>query len=177
MICLALGNFGAACLICFLALILVLWRHLFHINSPKNLELSWDKSFNNKQLEKCVSWYCSTEQSSVDSDTAVVWCTRTAVMRSTNEAVCFISTRFRLVCKNELSSFVNTFVSITVCCYSGGYDVYPHCCELRLAVQLLFEGYSSFTALPVATSATVTKLRLVRSIRGTFRIFLWSVQK
>ena len=35
--CLALGSFGAACLICFLALILVLWRHLFHINSPKNL--------------------------------------------------------------------------------------------------------------------------------------------
>ena len=93
-------------------------------------------------------------------------------MRSTNEAVCFISTHFRLVCKNELSSFVNTFVSITVCCYSGGYDVYPHCCVLRLAVHLLYEGYSSYTALLVAPSATVIKVRLVRSIRGACRIFL-----
>jgi hypothetical protein len=94
-------------------------------------------------------------------------------MRSTNEAGCFfINTHFRLVCKNELSSFVNTFVPIIVCCYSGGYDVYPHCCVLLLAVQLLYEGYSNYIALPVATLAAVTKVQLVRSIRGTFLILL-----
>jgi len=80
----------------------------------------------------------------------------------------FFNTHFRLVCKNELSSFVNTFVSITVCSCGGGYDVYPHCCVLRWAVQLLYEGYSIYTELPVATLTTVTKVQLVRSIRGRF---------
>ena len=125
-----------------------------------------DKSFSNKELDKCVSCYCSTQQHSVDTDTAVAWCTPTALMRSTNEAGCFFNTHFLLVCKNELSSFVNTFVSITVCSYSGGYDVYPHCCVLRLAVQLLYEGCRNYTSLPVATLATVTKVQLVRSIKG-----------
>ena len=68
--------------------------------------------------------------------------------------VFFINTHFRLVCKNELYSFVNTFVSITVCSYGGGYDVYPHWCVLRWAVQLLYEGYSIYTAFPVATLAS-----------------------
>ena len=114
-----------------------------------------------------------TQQPSVDADTAVAWCTAIAVMRSTNESRCFfINTHFRLVCKNELSSFVTTFVPIIVCCYSGGYDVYPHCCVLLLAVQLLCEGYSNYIALPVATLATVAKVHLVRSIRAAFRVFL-----
>lgn len=95
MICFALGNFGATCLICLLALVLVFWRRLFYIIAPK-LGLPWDKSFSNKQLEKCVTWYCYTQQHSVDNDAAVAWCTPTAVMRSTNEAGYFFSdTHFR----------------------------------------------------------------------------------
>ena len=129
--CLALGNFGAACLICFLVLILVFWGHLFHIIIPK-LELPWDKSLSNKQLEKCVR-YCSTQQLSVDADTAVplahpcrsyaqyewsgVFLQQHALPFSLQEWVCLplLTLSFRLQFVAIVADMTRTLT--TVCCF------------------------------------------------------------